>query len=96
VAKWIVFLYKNTLANEIPELNDSVQIYPNPTQNNLQVKLDKSENLSYEIKSLDGKVVQQQNLISNTISVSNLVEGMYFLEINENDKLISRLKFQKI
>lgn len=96
LAKWIVFLYKNTLVNEMLELKENVQIYPNPTQNNLQVKLDKSENHSFEIKSLDGKVVQQENLISNTISVSNLVEGMYFLEIKENDKLISRLKFQKI
>jgi hypothetical protein len=95
VAKWIIFLYKNTAYNSVQELENEIKIYPNPAQKELNLNLDNFENKSYILKSIDGKIVRQSNIVSNNINVSSLLEGIYFIEIREKDKLIGNWKFQK-
>lgn len=66
--------------------NAKLLIYPNPTTNNVRVKLTPSfSNQSYKIINLIGKVVQLGSLDSFGINVSNLKSGVYLLEVNEGN-----------
>jgi hypothetical protein len=53
-----------------------VEIYPNPTRSNLFIKSQKKIE-SYKILNLQGVVLQEGELNSNSISVSHLPYGIY-------------------
>lgn len=74
-----------TFSNEPLSLNNynliPFKIYPNPVINNLHIS---SENINIErlnIYSITGQKVLKQHTINNTVDVSNLSKGMYFIEI---------------
>ncbi|WP_420573229.1 endonuclease [Kordia sp.] len=69
-------------------------VYPNPVANQLEVRIFAEENASYQIHSLLGQVVKVGNLQSSTINVSNLKAGMYILQINDGDEILTK-KFVK-
>lgn len=59
-------------------------IYPNPATDivNISLPLDIDEQLIYTIRSMEGKVVQQQVLQRPTIQTSILPTGIYILELH--------------
>ena len=71
---------ENTLSS------DNVNVYPNPTNDNLNIQL--SRNLEADIRIFDtlGKLMVYQPNVSisetHTVSVSNLNTGIYFIRIN--------------
>jgi hypothetical protein len=68
--------------------------YPNPTFNTINLK-DVEFNSKLSITSIDGSVVYQKQIKSEKeIDVSNLSQGIYFLQIEKNGK-ISTQKFIK-
>ncbi len=70
--------------------NDVVvfKTYPNPTANYLYISLpSKAKNTSYEIINCIGSVVKSETKIPSKISVSNLKSGIYFLKINDGQKI---------
>jgi autotransporter-associated beta strand protein len=73
-----------------------IQIYPNPATDYIKVIAPIYENTTLNIISLEGKIIKTMPLISNQtlISVKELTEGIYFIEIkgNHNNSL---LKFTK-
>lgn len=77
----------------LPEFNNNhISIYPNPTSEVLMLS---SENLVIEkinIYSISGKLILEQKLNeSNSINISGLSEGIYFLEVfADNGKSIQR------
>lgn len=76
---------------------ESLSIYPNPTTESLYIRLKENiVNLNYRIYDVAGKLVGFGKLISNfnSITVSHLREGMYFLEVYDN-KTKSTAKFVK-
>ncbi|MBI3235507.1 MAG: lamin tail domain-containing protein [Bacteroidetes bacterium] len=83
--------------NEINGLN-SISLYPNPAQNNLQISTEQSiKNATVRIVSITGQtVLELKNISGNTfnLDLSNLSQGMYMIELNENG-LTSRNKFLK-
>jgi len=61
-------------------------VFPNPTNENIRVS---GVNNGYtEIFSIDGKLVMTGNLVNNqTIDVSDLKNGIYFLKITANNRI---------
>jgi hypothetical protein len=74
-----------TSTNEIPNLNSSTRIYPNPTSNYINIEF-------YEYSTYDVKVFNLQKMVksqifegrSATISLENLNSGVYFVLIKSN------------
>jgi len=57
-------------------------VYPNPTSNFIQI-IGALEEFEYEIFDINGKIVMKgNNKNQNTIKVENLVNGVYFLNID--------------
>lgn len=79
--------------------NNSVQLYPNPVQNELHVEWNtlESKPVTYRVMDITGKVLESFPGISGThliINTSNYQSGIYFLSVQTGEK-ISKLKFVK-
>ncbi|MBK6984779.1 MAG: T9SS type A sorting domain-containing protein [Bacteroidetes bacterium] len=74
-------------------------MYPNPTKDFLKLKLEnyKSENLTYHLYQLDGKIIETKKIenLDVTISMEHLASGIYFLKITELNKDIKTFKIIK-
>ena len=80
------------LENTFEELN----VYPNPSSDNLFIR-SKNSYTSYKIVSLQGQLIAHGNLINNQISIVQISNGTYFLQLasNGNSPLISKIQIQK-
>ena len=67
-----------------------VNIYPNPTNNILNITLGNiSSDVNLTLTSVEGKVVYQENNISNnkvSVDISNNSKGIYFLKVEANNQ----------
>ncbi|MEZ4798503.1 MAG: T9SS type A sorting domain-containing protein [Flavobacteriales bacterium] len=78
-----------------------LQVYPNPTTDVLNIVTDNKNNINNQliISDINGRVVMQENLVAiqglqnNTLNVSNLSQGLYFLTIS-NSLSSETVKFQ--
>lgn len=73
------------LCTEIEEnASNEISIYPNPANN--MITIANAENATVEIINALGQTVAVKNAISNnqTIDISELANGTYFIKINEN------------
>jgi Secretion system C-terminal sorting domain len=68
---------------------DSFNISPNPATNYLKIN-NNQEKINYEVLDINGRIIIN-GIALETIDISNLNSGMYFLKINSNIK-----KFIKI
>ncbi|WGH74503.1 M4 family metallopeptidase [Tenacibaculum tangerinum] len=74
----------------------SFMAYPNPVVDYLQVKLaSKADDITYKIINTIGSVVKQGRLNNSNINVSGLQTGMYILEVNDGQKLLTTKVFKK-
>ena len=75
-------------------------IYPIPVHSELTINCSgqeiKSDNYEIVIVNIDGKVVKYRDSFSETIDVSDLTKGTYFLIISKNKNPIDYEKFIKI
>ena len=71
--------------HEIP-----LSIYPNPTQNTIHIDLESKANCTYQIISLNGKLLMngELNNKSNELDASTLKSGIYFIQIQSDKKNI--------
>ena len=79
----------------IDETLIDVSIYPNPVEDELQIKT--SSDITNKIATvfdINGKRILSMKLKSNTINVSSLAGGIYFLRLESDGKIIKR-KFIK-
>jgi len=76
-----------TVFTEIPEF----KLYPNPTSENT-VYISTKDNLYKEITVYDvfGKIVLIDKITHNSLDISQLVPGIYVLQITENKKTMTR------
>lgn len=75
------------------ELAQSIFLYPNPTNTVLSINSDKNIE-SIVIVDVMGKTVKTMLPINNSIDVSNLPKGIYFLQAHTDQDLVSK-KFIK-
>ena len=67
-----------------------VNIYPNPTNNILNITLGNiTSDVNLTLTSVEGKVVYQENNVSNnkvSVDISNNSKGIYFLKVEANNQ----------
>ncbi|PKH49875.1 hypothetical protein CXF68_03795 [Tenacibaculum sp. Bg11-29] len=74
----------------------ALMAYPNPSVDFVQVKLaSKSTKMTYKIVNVTGSVVQSGHLGSSSINVSKLNTGMYILEVNDGQKVLTTKLLKK-
>jgi len=68
------------------ELNSKIQVYPNPTANNVKIDFQDLENVNVEVLDLNGRILfsQKVNSNSNDINIESLSSGIYSFKINSN------------
>lgn len=76
-------------------INNSFFIYPNPTQNNINI-LGNNQNskIDYNIYSITGDLLISSTLVDNTICIDKLPAGLYLLTLTAGTKT-QTLKFIK-
>lgn len=65
---------------------NNINLYPNPTQNEISLGDNFAKGQKYYITDISGKNVSNGIFNQARISVANLENGTYFLFINENDR----------
>ncbi len=78
---------------------NSFHIFPNPANDFLQLMINKNDSNSYSIGIFDitGKEIISQSLFKETIDISSLTSGMYFVKLlnSKTGKLVGTEKFVK-
>ncbi|MBL0014702.1 MAG: T9SS type A sorting domain-containing protein [Flavobacterium sp.] len=69
-----------TLLNNSEIKLDTIFVYPNPFIDSLHVT-GAPANISYTVFSVDGKLIQEGLLSSNTINITHVPSGVYFLRL---------------
>ena len=69
------------------EFTGLLQVYPNPASIFITIMNSKYPNLTYTMHDVSGKMVQRGTLFNtnNTISVTQLKQGVYFLNLKDED-----------
>jgi len=72
---------------EFKNISDAMRLYPNPTQDYLNISLPRTDGvrLSYSVTNLSGQTIFKGILDKETIYVSQLANGMYFLQVTTSD-----------
>jgi len=85
-------MYEATISSvlgleDFNNISDAIKLYPNPVRNSLNVKLPQADGLriSYMVSSISGQTIATGILDKESIDVSQLSQGMYFLQIKTND-----------
>ncbi|WP_179315551.1 T9SS type A sorting domain-containing protein [Winogradskyella undariae] len=97
----VTWTIDNSLGIEDIAANDfSLTMYPNPTNNILNIKLDNvlNKTVFVEIVSLDGKIIKSAQVYNNqstTLNISELSNGLYITNFYTNSTLIASKKLIK-
>lgn len=90
------FLSYHLLSVDKPYPN--LSIYPNPSQDFTYINFDDTNitGLTFKLTNIKGEFISEINpLFSNKIDLSNLTNGIYFLNVIENEKVVKMLKIVK-
>ena len=85
-------LEESTLSLEEETLNQfaKVSVYPNPTSDILNIKVDNQQIKSIKIFNVLGKQVMYSSIKNNTIDTSHLPKGIYVLQVKTDVSTFSR------
>jgi hypothetical protein len=80
--------FTSNLGLEENDFSQSIKVYPNPVNNDLYVKLTSNlgGNATYKIHNILGQTVTQGDLKNESVNVSTLNSGLYFIEISTEGK----------
>ncbi len=88
--------FNNTLSTPDSSETNFVNVYPNPFYNELNIKHNLGEKTSYELYSLDGKLLAEGIINSQeTVQLGHIQSGLYLLKIL-NSESNTTLEIQKI
>lgn len=87
------YLVNPSLSTNDVNLENSVNIYPNPTKNKLYIAGNNIEEIT--IYTINGKKLLTKNLDTNSVDVSALQSGMYFINIKSINGSTTVKKFLK-
>lgn len=73
---------------------EDFKIYPNPVESTLNIDYSQDLDLTYEVYSMNGKLVLPTNRLTNSINVSSLTKGYYILKLISEDGVVSK-RFMK-
>ncbi len=88
-----------TTIEEATGINLSVSVYPNPTTDYLQLKVEseKLKDLSFQLFDLSGKLLQSEKIRGNqtSINMSNLAPATYFVKVFQGNEEVKTFKIIK-
>ena len=84
VDTWTTFTSSCSLGVEDNELANSINLYPNPSDNFVTINSDKSIQ-KIEVYNITGKLVKRLTNFENKISINNLSSGIYFLKFSSDN-----------
>ena len=85
-----------TAFNNVKPPNKSLLIYPNPSSTTVNWYISKLKNveLSVEVYSLTGQLINKTKTKVNSLSIKNYLPGIYFIRISDGESFYSA-KFVK-
>lgn len=88
-----------TSISEASSVSLSLIAYPNPTTDVLTLNVGdtKTENLSYQLYDISGKILEEKKIATNDVSISmlHLSNATYLLKVLNNNKEIKSFKIIK-
>ncbi|MDV7185788.1 T9SS type A sorting domain-containing protein [Lutibacter sp. TH_r2] len=76
--------------SEYSLVKNTLNIFPNPVSDILNIKLSNSENIkALTISDLNGRVVYKTNELNSELNVNSLSKGMYFVSIETNKGVLT-------
>jgi hypothetical protein len=91
-ANSITILKLNTgSATAIPAAKtvDKLSVYPNPTQDIIYIKGDKSCSISVQVRSLTGQLLMKKQIANGKMDLSSLQSGVYILTAQQGNQSLS-------
>jgi hypothetical protein len=89
----------STLSLEENKFNFTLNAFPNPTTENLNLRVGnyKQEKLAYKLIDLEGKVISGASMLSEetTIDMKQLPVATYFVEVHHEGKKVQTFKIIK-
>lgn len=78
-----------------PEAQNRFAVYPNPAKNVLSIQTDNA--FSYEIQSLDGRIVMQgsESASSTRLDIAGLATGIYLMKLEQESGIYEAIKIIK-
>ena len=77
----------NIIENSIAELGNELEIYPNPSDGNIELTVEGNKNI-ISVLDINGRVVLNESFVNNSgsikLSLTSLIAGVYFIKL-END-----------
>lgn len=92
--------YKLNMLTSVNEVNEiaSINLYPNPAQNELMISLHDTNNIELRILDITGKrtdVTYFKHSSALFIDISKLEPGIYFVQFEKNKQVVGVKKFVK-
>ena len=91
------FEISTTLGINETSINLELSVYPNPTTDYLTLKVEKTDNLNYQLFDMQGRLIESKAVTSSSSNIN--LEGQpiatYFLKITKNNQLIKTFKVIK-
>ena len=86
-------------SDDFPEITLAMSVYPNPTTAfvNLSIAKYNSENITYQLFDLNGRVIQSNKILEKEtqISLENVANAIYLLTVSDNNKSLKTFKIIK-
>jgi len=99
IAQGVQHPYEIFVVTGIPEtsINLELSVYPNPTTNVLNLKVENVDGLIYQLFDMQGKLLENKTVVNTntTINVENLPSSTYFLKVTKNSQVTKTFKIIK-
>jgi len=94
------WIYKGVLTNLPTQLNEklsntSISVYPNPTTNSLFLKAEINSLNQYRITNSIGQLMLKGTVNGNSINVSSIKNGIYFIQLKDEKTNVAFARFIK-
>ena len=78
-------------------INLELSVYPNPTNNYLTLKVEKTEGLTFQLYDLQGKIIESKavSTTSTNINLKGQPTAIYFLNVVKNNQILKTFKIIK-
>lgn len=88
------FVVTGTLSNnDVPSLENTLQVYPNPSDGRFNLQWDNAPSYNYQIYDVSGKLLQQKRDITtrqHALDLEGVAQGVYFLHIQSEGSTITK------
>jgi len=89
IEHWLQQFSPNTVGIE-SELNNniSMNLYPNPTSNEIWIENNSMDVIEYCIYSMDGRLLQSSTVLNQKIDLSDAPNGLLFIKLKQKEHVI--------